>query len=197
LDANGQVGEKYQYAPFGATTVKNGAGVTQSGTQIGNPYAFTGRRLDYTTGLYYYRARTYSPDLGRFLQRDPLGYVDGMNLYGYVLNNPATWVDPFGLVVVIGQPWFLLASKPPFFRAPIGRFRPAPKDVYIPRNLPKPSSGKCPTPAGEPKPVPTVPEGINPFWQLLKLINAMDGPYVVPVGSQPVSRPSWLPPDAS
>jgi RHS repeat-associated protein len=74
----------------------------QNGTQIGNPYTFTGRRLDYTTGLYYYRARTYSPDLGRFLQRDPLGYVDGLNLFAYAGNNPAVVTDPWGLTWGLG-----------------------------------------------------------------------------------------------
>ena len=44
---------------------------------IGNPYPFTGRQLDEETGLYFYRARYYDSVKGRFLQRDPGGYVDG------------------------------------------------------------------------------------------------------------------------
>ncbi len=63
---------------------------------IDNPYLFTGRRYDPESGNYYYRARIYSPELGRFLQTDSLGYVDGLNLYAYVGNNPASWVDPYG-----------------------------------------------------------------------------------------------------
>ncbi len=58
---------------------------------------FTGRRFDPKTGLYYYRMRYYSPDLGRFLQPDPIGYADGMNIYAYCGNNPLTFVDPMGL----------------------------------------------------------------------------------------------------
>lgn len=63
---------------------------------IGNPYLFTGRQLDEETGLYYYRARFYNCLKGRFLQRDPKGYVDGMNLYEYVKGNPLKWQDPQG-----------------------------------------------------------------------------------------------------
>ena len=61
-----------------------------------NEVLFQGRRLDTETGLYYYRRRMYHPTLGRFLQRDPIGYVDGMNLYQFVGGRPAAMLDPFG-----------------------------------------------------------------------------------------------------
>ncbi len=93
---NTAVVERYEYTPFGTTTVKNGSGQTIPETAIGNPWAFTGRRYDAKAGLYDYRARHYAPTIGRFMQRDPMGYVDGVNLYAYVGNNPVTWIDPSG-----------------------------------------------------------------------------------------------------
>ena len=64
---------------------------------IGNPYMFTGRRFDLETGLYYYRARYYNPQIGRFLQTDPIGYSNGINWYAYCGNNSTNMVDPSGL----------------------------------------------------------------------------------------------------
>ena len=64
----------------------------------GGTFRYTGQRIDAeTNGLYYYRARTYSPVLGRFLQTDPIGYAAGNNLYAYVGNDPLNFTDPFGL----------------------------------------------------------------------------------------------------
>ena len=84
----GGMAETYAYSPYGK--------VNQA-SSVGNPYLFTGRRYDPETGLYYYRARYYDAESGRFLQVDPIGYAGGINLYAYVINNPLNFVDPWGL----------------------------------------------------------------------------------------------------
>jgi RHS repeat-associated protein len=57
-----------------------------------------GREWDPEAGLYYYRARYYDPQVGRFVSEDPIGFAGGLNFYGYVDGNPKEWLDPFGLV---------------------------------------------------------------------------------------------------
>ena len=96
-DAAGTVLERYRYDAFGAPTITSATGQALSRSAYGNRILFTGREYEAETGLYYYRARYYSPTLGRFLSRDPLGPLPDLNLYRYVGNNPATWLDPWGL----------------------------------------------------------------------------------------------------
>ena len=72
--------------------------VTMGGTSaLGNPYTHTGRRLDPETGLYYYRNRYLDSDLGRFISRDPVGLIAGLNLYEYVKSRSTMWGDWSGL----------------------------------------------------------------------------------------------------
>lgn len=99
IDATGTKVETYEYTAFGLMTMFDATGteITTNISTINNPYGFTGRRWDTETELWYYRNRMYSAELGRFLQRDPLGYIDGYNMYAYVSNRPFFAVDPRGL----------------------------------------------------------------------------------------------------
>ncbi|MFC2156125.1 RHS repeat-associated core domain-containing protein, partial [Acidobacteriota bacterium] len=63
---------------------------------IENNVLFQGRNYDRITGLYYFRARYFHPQLGRFLQTDPKGYEDSMNMYQSFNQNPVNFVDPYG-----------------------------------------------------------------------------------------------------
>jgi len=58
---------------------------------------YTSREWDEEIELYYYRARHYEPRIGRFIQRDPIGYYDDTNLYRYVGNSSMNYTDPWGL----------------------------------------------------------------------------------------------------
>ena len=60
-------------------------------------FQYTGQAWVPELGMYYYKARMYSPTLGRFLQPDPIGYGDGLNWYDYVGGDPVNFTDPLGL----------------------------------------------------------------------------------------------------
>jgi len=93
LSANGAAAAKYQYGPYGEssnTLAEVGPGVASYA------YRYTGQRLDGGTGLIDYKARFYSPALGRFLQPDQAGTDQGPNLYLYVADDPVDKTDPTG-----------------------------------------------------------------------------------------------------
>ena len=125
-NAAGEIIETYKYDVYGDTVIRDTVHVSHDTSIVGNPYGFTGRRLDPETGLYYYRARYYDAKMGRFLQKDPNTWAPNdprimhsndhivstvinyfimqrglmlpglMSNYMYCFNNPMRHKDPFG-----------------------------------------------------------------------------------------------------
>ncbi|CAN7535167.1 RHS repeat-associated core domain-containing protein [Caballeronia sp. LjRoot31] len=110
-DGPGTTTKNYFYADYlgSITATADRNGIRTGGFNYG-PYGepgaapqrfgFTGQEYIGEQDLYYYKARMYSPTLGRFLQTDPAGPKDDLNLYAYVGNNPVNRVDPTGLAKV-------------------------------------------------------------------------------------------------
>jgi RHS repeat-associated protein len=85
------------YRPFGRAI--------ENISLIDNSLRFPGQFYDAATGLHYNHFRDYDPDIGRYLQPDPIGLAGGLNPYSYVANNPLAKVDPNGLC-----PWCVVGA---------------------------------------------------------------------------------------
>jgi RHS repeat-associated protein len=104
-DESGDVVERYDYDAYGEprlyaghdSSVNAELGNALFVSSVGNPYMHQGLRRDDESGLHENRFRAYHSRLGRFIQRDPAGYIDSMNLYQYVFANAWSWLDPLGL----------------------------------------------------------------------------------------------------
>ena len=108
-DENGNLVERVTYDVYGVPTFTNALGQTLKKSTIRNTTLFQGREYDYDLVLYNYRARYLDPSLGRFLQTDPLGYQDSMNLYQGMGMNPVNFIDPWGNLSL--KKWLLGASE--------------------------------------------------------------------------------------
>jgi RHS repeat-associated protein len=90
FDSSGTVVARYSYDPFGNTLAISGT------LANGNLYRFSSKEYHQNSGLVYYLYRYYDPNLQRWTNRDPIGEEGGMNLYGFVFNNPPELIDGDG-----------------------------------------------------------------------------------------------------
>ena len=90
IDSDGNILNHISYDAFGNVTA-------ETNSDVDFRFGYTGREVDEESDLYYYRARYYDPSVGQFISEDPIGFAAGdANLYGYVGNSPANYVDPSG-----------------------------------------------------------------------------------------------------
>jgi RHS repeat-associated protein len=92
--ANGTTVGNYEYGPFLEVLRASGP------MAVFNPVCGSTKMWDRETGLLYYGYRYYNPSTGRWPNRDPMGEEGGMNLYGFVANNPCLFIDSYGLSIV-------------------------------------------------------------------------------------------------
>jgi RHS repeat-associated protein len=106
-DGAGALAQTYTFDSFGKLIASTGSLI--------NPFQYTGREYDSETGLYYYRARYYDPQIGRFISEDPMNTSAGLNFYQYALNNPIDLSYPTGNnpAITIPWPWMQVAWKVP------------------------------------------------------------------------------------
>jgi len=102
--SDGTVLERYVYDPYGKVTIYDDdwSDTVTWGNSKTNAYLYSGYRYDHETRLYHVRHRSYHPTLGRWMQRDPIGYADGMGLYEYIACSPPNRRDPTGQVMIEG-----------------------------------------------------------------------------------------------
>jgi RHS repeat-associated protein len=103
-DQDGELVERVSYDLYGMPTFTDYRTDLQNPQVVGssvidNELLFQGRRYEKETNLIYFRARYYDPIMGRFLQTDPMGYQDSMNLYQAFNMNPVNFIDSMGMEV--------------------------------------------------------------------------------------------------
>jgi RHS repeat-associated protein len=120
--------ESYSYDVFGSVTVYDSTFSILNFSFFQNRFLFTGREWIGEIGIYDYRNRIYSPELGRFLQTDPIRFDAGdVNLYRYVGNDSVTKVDPYGLESLgqsLGKAGSVRSYKPASPKIPVGKVLP-------------------------------------------------------------------------
>ncbi len=111
-DEDGQIVETYTYDAWGRTRVFDAEGNELTASAFGNRFAWQGREIDWSTGLYYFRARYYDPITGRWLSNDPVGISGGLNQYVFCNNNPVNFTDPWGHRFCSARPVYINGFPP-------------------------------------------------------------------------------------
>ena len=96
-DEDGEAVWSTEYTPFG--------GMASTEGEIKKAAKFTGKDLDEDTGLYYFNARWYDSEIGRFISEDPAADPNNPNLYTYCANNPMVFFDPTGMYYEATAAW--------------------------------------------------------------------------------------------
>ncbi|MFM1945070.1 MAG: hypothetical protein RI897_4052 [Verrucomicrobiota bacterium] len=99
--SNGTKMAEYRYDSFGRTL-----SVYEQRAFTGNRYRFSSKEVHLRSGMYHYGYRFYNPSTGRWINRDPIGERGGINLYGFVGNEPLAAVDPFGKLKYVPETSF-------------------------------------------------------------------------------------------
>jgi len=151
IDGSQAVVAGYVYDAFGNLLAKSGG--------LEQPYLFSTKEYDERTGLSYYGYRFYSPALGRWTTRDPLEEDGGINLYGFVENNPVNAVDPWGLATT-GTRWPGILLPFPIVKLTPDQWRQMQEDLGLGDPLESRSNKGNSKPGSKPKNCPT---GIKPI----------------------------------
>lgn len=147
-DESAKQTESIDYDVYGLPSFFDADGISSSISVVGNNILFTGREFDDELGIYYLRARNIHTEIGRFIQHDPMMYINGMNDLSYVGNMPTYTSDPYGLMFLGGTVGFTMLSNQPIansgsIRVPFGQLlRPGlrPTNGLRPLNNIRPTS---------------------------------------------------------
>ncbi|MEQ1878316.1 MAG: RHS repeat-associated core domain-containing protein, partial [Bdellovibrionia bacterium] len=97
-NSSGDTAERYSYTAYGGLTARDATGSPRTTSADDNRYSYTGREMDNALILIYFRARWYDSEKGRFVSKDPVGFVNGKNLYRSYFT--LAGLDPSGLVLL-------------------------------------------------------------------------------------------------
>ena len=102
--SDASVEERYAYSAFGVRTILDANFAERSSSSFAWDFAFQGQFEDVETGYLNYGYRYYSPQIGRFINRDPIEEEGGNNLYAFVMNSPVNGVDYLGMFINTDAP---------------------------------------------------------------------------------------------